>query len=217
MSAECRQRGYSTTRERVNNRSKHKKWCRGGDSNSHELALTTPSRWRVYLFHHLGMKGRRRGRAPKPHARAVLQVWRGHHHSLRSLSVSRNPLLMSPENPATLAVPAPSADSKRVWWAHEGAPRPGLGCGRYGEASGSAIVSGQHWSAAPGQGHGRSIAPSMPLGCTTQGILSRSAAVPRHRRWRRPGPPSRPPPTPSLLQSGHTHCRFLHFALPCRV
>ncbi len=25
--------------------------------NSYELTLTTPSRWRVYLFHHLGMAG----------------------------------------------------------------------------------------------------------------------------------------------------------------
>jgi hypothetical protein len=24
--------------------------------NSDELTLTTPSRWRVYLFHHLGLK-----------------------------------------------------------------------------------------------------------------------------------------------------------------
>ena len=31
--------------------------CRGGDLNSYELTLTTPSRWRVYLFHHLGMAG----------------------------------------------------------------------------------------------------------------------------------------------------------------
>ena len=30
-------------------------WCRGGDLNSHELTLTTPSRWRVYRFHHLGV------------------------------------------------------------------------------------------------------------------------------------------------------------------
>ena len=29
-------------------------WCRGGDLNSYELTLTTPSRWRVYQFHHLG-------------------------------------------------------------------------------------------------------------------------------------------------------------------
>ena len=32
-------------------------WCRGGDLNSHGLTPTTPSRWRVYLFHHLGMAG----------------------------------------------------------------------------------------------------------------------------------------------------------------
>jgi hypothetical protein len=30
-------------------------WCRGGDLNSYELSLTTPSRWRVYRFHHLGL------------------------------------------------------------------------------------------------------------------------------------------------------------------
>ena len=30
-------------------------WCRGGDLNSHGLAPTTPSRWRVCLFHHLGL------------------------------------------------------------------------------------------------------------------------------------------------------------------
>ena len=30
-------------------------WCRGGDLNSHGLSPTTPSRWRVYLFHHLGI------------------------------------------------------------------------------------------------------------------------------------------------------------------
>jgi hypothetical protein len=29
-------------------------WCRGGDLNSHRLSPTTPSRWRVYQFHHLG-------------------------------------------------------------------------------------------------------------------------------------------------------------------
>ncbi len=29
-------------------------WCRGRDSNSHRLSPTTPSRWRVYQFHHLG-------------------------------------------------------------------------------------------------------------------------------------------------------------------
>ena len=33
-------------------------WCRGGDLNSHERKLTTPSRWRVYRFHHLGLYGR---------------------------------------------------------------------------------------------------------------------------------------------------------------
>ena len=32
------------------------KWCRGGDLNSYELTLTTPSRWRVYRFHHLGTR-----------------------------------------------------------------------------------------------------------------------------------------------------------------
>ena len=29
--------------------------CRGGDLNSYELALTAPSRPRVYQFHHLGV------------------------------------------------------------------------------------------------------------------------------------------------------------------
>ena len=29
-------------------------WCPGRDSNSHGLAPTTPSKWRVYQFHHLG-------------------------------------------------------------------------------------------------------------------------------------------------------------------
>lgn len=29
------------------------KMCARGDSNSHALASTTPSRWRVYLFHHV--------------------------------------------------------------------------------------------------------------------------------------------------------------------
>ena len=28
--------------------------CPGRDSNSHGLAPTTPSKWRVYQFHHLG-------------------------------------------------------------------------------------------------------------------------------------------------------------------
>ena len=32
----------------------HLKWCRGGDLNSYGLSPTTPSRWRVYQFHHLG-------------------------------------------------------------------------------------------------------------------------------------------------------------------
>ena len=32
-------------------------WCRGGDLNSYELALTAPSRPRVYQFHHLGVDG----------------------------------------------------------------------------------------------------------------------------------------------------------------
>ena len=30
------------------------KWCRGRDLNPHRLTPTTPSRWRVYQFHHLG-------------------------------------------------------------------------------------------------------------------------------------------------------------------
>ena len=29
-------------------------WCRGRDLNPHRLTPTTPSRWRVYQFHHLG-------------------------------------------------------------------------------------------------------------------------------------------------------------------
>ena len=29
-------------------------WCRRRDSNSHGLSPTTPSRWRVYQFHHFG-------------------------------------------------------------------------------------------------------------------------------------------------------------------
>ena len=29
-------------------------WCRRGDSNSHSLAATSPSSWRVYQFHHVG-------------------------------------------------------------------------------------------------------------------------------------------------------------------
>ena len=29
-------------------------WCRGRDLNPHGLTPTTPSRWRVYQFHHLG-------------------------------------------------------------------------------------------------------------------------------------------------------------------
>lgn len=32
------------------------RWCRGGDLNSYGLTPTTPSRWRVYQFHHLGTK-----------------------------------------------------------------------------------------------------------------------------------------------------------------
>jgi hypothetical protein len=27
--------------------------CARGDSNSHKITLTTPSRWRVYQFHHV--------------------------------------------------------------------------------------------------------------------------------------------------------------------
>ena len=30
-------------------------WCPGQDSNLHELMLTTPSKKRVYQFHHLGL------------------------------------------------------------------------------------------------------------------------------------------------------------------
>src|SRR5258708_7426954 len=29
-------------------------WCRGRDLNPYGLAATSPSSWRVYLFHHLG-------------------------------------------------------------------------------------------------------------------------------------------------------------------
>lgn len=32
------------------------KWCRRRDSNPHSLATTSPSSWRVYQFHHHGMK-----------------------------------------------------------------------------------------------------------------------------------------------------------------
>src|SRR5579883_1707501 len=35
-------------------------WCRGGDLNSYARKGTTPSRWRVCLFHHLGKCGRTR-------------------------------------------------------------------------------------------------------------------------------------------------------------
>lgn len=31
-------------------------WCPGRDLNSHDLAATTPSRWRVCQFHHLGIE-----------------------------------------------------------------------------------------------------------------------------------------------------------------
>src|SRR3972149_4853689 len=30
------------------------RWCRGGDLNPYDLAVTSPSSWRVYLFRHLG-------------------------------------------------------------------------------------------------------------------------------------------------------------------
>jgi hypothetical protein len=30
-------------------------WCRRRESNSHGLSPTTPSRWRVYQFHHFGV------------------------------------------------------------------------------------------------------------------------------------------------------------------
>lgn len=33
-------------------------WCRRRDSNSHDQLATTPSRWRVYQFHHFGAKRR---------------------------------------------------------------------------------------------------------------------------------------------------------------
>ena len=44
-------------------------WCRGRDSNPYELALTAPSKQRVYQFHHLGRGERdstRRRRAGRP-------------------------------------------------------------------------------------------------------------------------------------------------------
>src|ERR1700682_2652983 len=37
-------------------------WCRGRDLNPYGLAATSPSSWRVYLFHHLGPGTRRRCR-----------------------------------------------------------------------------------------------------------------------------------------------------------
>jgi hypothetical protein len=45
---------YSTSSPTPHSRSGE---CRGGDLNSHGLTPTTPSRWRVYRFHHLGMAG----------------------------------------------------------------------------------------------------------------------------------------------------------------
>ena len=39
-------------------------WCPGLDSNQHGIAPTTPSRWRVYQFHHLGRKNAALIRAP---------------------------------------------------------------------------------------------------------------------------------------------------------
>ena len=45
--------GYRICRTRV--------WvslCRRGDLNPHALSGTTPSRWRVYQFHHFGMQER---------------------------------------------------------------------------------------------------------------------------------------------------------------
>lgn len=32
-----------------------KPWCPGRDSNPYNLAVTSPSSWRVYQFHHLGV------------------------------------------------------------------------------------------------------------------------------------------------------------------
>ena len=46
-------------------------WCRGGDSNSYRLSPTTPSRWRVYQFHHLGLWQGRKDSNPRP---AVLET-----------------------------------------------------------------------------------------------------------------------------------------------
>lgn len=34
----------------------NRKECPRQDSNLHKIALTTPSRWRVYQFHHLGLR-----------------------------------------------------------------------------------------------------------------------------------------------------------------
>ena len=31
-------------------------WCPGQDLNLHDYKVTTPSRWRVYQFHHLGLE-----------------------------------------------------------------------------------------------------------------------------------------------------------------
>ena len=44
-------------------------WCRGGDLNSYARKGTTPSRWRVCLFHHLG-----RSRGTNQRATAVAGV-----------------------------------------------------------------------------------------------------------------------------------------------
>jgi hypothetical protein len=48
-------------------------WCRGGDSNPDRLTPTTPSRWRVYQFHHLGKKENGRGGRARTHD---LRFWR---------------------------------------------------------------------------------------------------------------------------------------------
>ncbi len=44
-------------------------WCRRRDLNPHEINLTTPSRWRVYQFHHFGYV---RFSCPSANRRSVL-------------------------------------------------------------------------------------------------------------------------------------------------
>ena len=56
-------------------------WCRGGELNSHELTLTTPSRWRVYRFHHLGSSWQNK-RAHTPQLKSETQVFCTSYYSL---------------------------------------------------------------------------------------------------------------------------------------